>query len=404
MKKKILFILTRPPLPATDGTRERILGELKALSGDFAIDILIISDENVKTNTIKALEKIGIVKTTIFKLKTSSRYLRVFSKLLSKQPLQSAYFYHPKAYNWLEQHAANYTAIHFHTIRFGFYIESLKNKNICPDTRLLLCFNDAISMNYREASQKAKGLWQIIYKIETERIKNYEIKLLGIADSFSIISSRDRNYILNNWKKNNPIGSKPNITIIRNAIEESLFEYNYQPQTDNLVFIGNLMYPPNRQGLKLFCQKIWPEILKRKPEIKLIIIGRGGQQMFSRYPQVEAMGFMENPYPLMTQQALFISPADFGAGVPTKSLLAMALGLPVISTNNNSAGIEGIADEINICLIDYRQKSAAANKIIKLLENPKERIKIGRAGKNLVYTNYRQSINYPLLKKFISSE
>ncbi len=404
MKTRILFVLTRPPYPASDGTRERILGELKALSADFEVDLLIVSDETLKTSAIEALNKIGINQIKNFRLKAFSRYRRSLFSLLSKQPLQSAYFYCPEAYSWLKTQAINYSAIHFHTLRFGSYLESLKEDKICPNTRLLLCFNDAISLNYRDASQKAKGLWRIIYKIETDRIKKYEVKLLSVAVGFSIVSARDRDYILQNWQANNTSLTKPNITVIRHGIDDSLFTYNYLPQNNNLVFIGNLMYPPNRQGLDFFCQEIWPEILKQKNDTKLIIIGRGSQEMFSHYPQVEALGFVDNPYPLMTQQGLFISPADFGAGVPTKSLLAMALGLPVVSTHNNAAGIEGVEDGLNICLIDYQQKSAAATKIVKLLENETERQKIGRAGKDLATANYRQSLNYPLLKKFISGE
>lgn len=404
MKTKILYVLTRPPFPASDGTRERILGELQALNQDFNIDLLIISDEDVKISTIEKLNQIGITDITVFKLKKINRYRRSLFSLFSKYPLQSAYFYNPKAYRWLEKHAANYAVVHFHTLRFGFYIESLKNKKICPNTRLLLCFNDAISLNYHNAGQKAKGLWQIIYKIETDRIKKYEIKLLTIADGFSIVSARDRDYILNNWQNIYPKLKIPTINIIRHGINDALFAYNYRPQNNNLVFIGNLMYPPNCQGLSFFCRKIWPEILKQKPSSKLIIIGRGGEKIFDRYPGIEALGFIENPYLLMTRQAMFISPADFGAGVPTKSLLAMALGLPVISTANNAAGIEEVTDGKNICLIDYQKSQLAAGKIIAALNDEVYRKKIGTGGKELVNKKYKQSNNYFFLKTFITNK
>jgi glycosyltransferase involved in cell wall biosynthesis len=173
-----------------------------------------------------------------------------------------------------------------------------------------------------------------------------------------------------------------------------------------LVFIGNLFYPPNRQGLAFFCRNIWPEIIAQKPATKLLIIGHGGVKFFGTKKNtdknIEILGWLDNPYPLLTQQALFISPADFGAGLPTKSLLAMALGLPVVSTLNNSAGIEGIIDNKNICLVDYQKIRPAAEKIIRLLADEEARKKIGQGGKELIFQKYRQAGNYPLLKSFLT--
>lgn len=402
MKPKILFVLTRSPYPAVDGTRERILGELKALKSDFQINLLIITDEIISTSDKNTLQYEIDGEVFIFKLTKIGCYFHSFINLLSHNPLQSGYFYSRKANNWLKINGHTYKSIHFHTLRFGRYISYLKKYKNCPESRLLLCFNDAISLNYKDAQIKAKGLWRLIYKIETNRIKNYELKMLKIADDFSIVSERDKQYIESNWKMKYKNQIIPIIQVIRSGIEDAIFNFNYKPQTNNFVFIGNLFYPPNRQGLSFFCNNIWPEILKRKPETKFLIIGRGGEEFFNNIPKVEILGFVDKPYQLMTEQALFISPAVFGAGVPTKSLLAMALGLPVISTIINAAGIEGVIDGQNICLIDYTKPQLAVNKIINILEDEKYRKNIGSAGKELVFQKYRQSVNYFQLRSFIS--
>ena len=404
MKNKILFILTRPPYPAVDGTRERILGELKSLSTDFQIDLLIISNEELAEKAKTYLRDLSSGEIFYFKLPKIKSYLNCLAGLFSSRPLQSAYFYNKSALDWLTMNARKYQALHFHTLRFGPYLKHLRTHEIYDNTDLLLCFNDAISLNYRDAQKKAKGLWKLIYSIETERVKNYELEMFKLADRFSIVSERDKEYIQKNWQEKYPNKETPSIQVIRHGIEDELFNYHYQPETENLVFIGNLLYPPNRQGLLFFCDNILPGIIKAKPNSKLLIIGRGGKEFFSRRSNVEPLGFVDDPYLLMTKQAVFISPADFGAGVPTKSLLAMALGLPVISTQNNAMGIEGILDGENICLIDYKEPKKATKKIIELLDDEIQMKMIANDGNELVFNKYLQSINYPALKNFIQEE
>lgn len=403
MKTKILYVLTRAPFPMVDGTRERIMGELDLLSHDFDIDLLIITSENITNNTVEKLKQIGVNEVIIFNIHSYHAYLNSFLTLFTNKPLQSSYFYNAKAYKWLENNEKNYKTIYFHTLRFGRYIDKLKKNRIKSTCRLLLGFNDAISLNYKDAGIKAKGLWKVIYKIESNRIKNYELKLLTIVDSASIINKRDRDYILHNWHKNLPKLTKPKIHVIRHSICDDLLSYNYHPENNNLVFIGNLKYPPNRQGLDFFCSQLWPGIIKEIKNIKLIVIGRDGEKFSSEYPNVEALGFVDDPYQIMIKQAAFISPADFGAGVPSKTLLAMSLGLPVISTYNNAAGIEEIANDVNICLIDYKNPEESISKIINAIKNEKYRLKIGREGKKIIINNYLQSNNYNILKSFINN-
>lgn len=402
MKTKILYVLTRPPLPAVDGTRERIIQEINFLSNDFEIDLLIITNEKVPDDIIEKLKQKGANFVHIFKLRACLSYLNSFFAFFTNKPLQSQYFYSSKAYKWLSKNESNYQTIFFHTLRFGQYIKNLKKDKVNLSSRLLIGFNDAISLNYKDASKKAKGLWRIIYKIESKRIKEYELELLEIADSFSIVSSRDRDYILKNWQEIHHNLPSPEIKVIRSSLDDKLISNNYNPENDNLVFIGNLRYPPNRQGLEFFCKNFWPEIIKKIKGIKLIIIGRDGDKFFQHYPRVEALGFVDDPYKIMTEQAMFISPADFGAGVPSKTLLAMALGLPVISTHNNAMGIDGIIDNTNICLIDYTKPEESINKIVNAIKDKSYRTNVGREGKKLILEYYLQSKNYNLLKSFIN--
>ncbi|MCX6747901.1 MAG: glycosyltransferase family 4 protein [Candidatus Nomurabacteria bacterium] len=321
LKTKILYVVTRPPYPALDGTRERILGELKKLNEDFDVSLLIVTDEKVAEKTVQHLQSILTGEVVVFNLLKIKCYLRSFVGLFSSLPLQCSYFYSQKVKKWLQMNEYKYKVIHFHTIRLGEYIKDLKKNRISSKaSRLLLCF------------------------------------------------------------------------------------HTYNPETQNLVFLGNLLYPPNLQGMELFCKNIFPLIFKNKTETKLFIIGRGGKEHFSGLRNVEPLGFVDNPYDFISKQALFINPATFGAGVPSKVLLAMAIGIPVVSTNNNISGIEDIQDKENVCLIDHNTPEKSAEKILALLSDEKNRKQIGNAGKVLALNNHKLSRNYAKLKNFIQNK
>lgn len=405
LKTKILYVVTRPPYPALDGTRERILGELKKLNEDFDVSLLIVTDEKVAEKTVQHLQSILTGEVVVFNLLKIKCYLRSFVGLFSSLPLQCSYFYSQKVKKWLQMNEYKYKVIHFHTIRLGEYIKDLKKNRISSKaSRLLLCFNDAISLNYSNAKKTAIGLWRIIYKIESNRIKDYELEMLKTADSCSIISRIDKEFIENNWKEKNKEEKVPTIITINHSIDDSIFDHTYNPETQNLVFLGNLLYPPNLQGMELFCKNIFPLIFKNKTETKLFIIGRGGKEHFSGLRNVEPLGFVDNPYDFISKQALFINPATFGAGVPSKVLLAMAIGIPVVSTNNNISGIEDIQDKENVCLIDHNTPEKSAEKILALLSDEKNRKQIGNAGKVLALNNHKLSRNYAKLKNFIQNK
>jgi len=193
----------------------------------------------------------------------------------------------------------------------------------------------------------------------------------------------------------------PTITVLPYGIKDSFLDYPYQPQNKNLVFIGNLYYPPNRQGLNLFIKKIWPLINRQHQDSELIIIGRGGPELFSGRPRVRALGFLPDPYQLITQQALFLNPVTFGAGISTKHILAMALGVPVVSTPNGVGGIAGIRNQENVILFDYKQPIEAAAIINQILDDVNSRQLINQKAKALVSAQYRKSQNDQKLRELM---
>jgi len=392
MKPRLAFFITRPPLPVLDGTRQLLHDELSALSRDFIIDIWLATDEKVTPAVRKKLTELSGGRLFYYYRPKLYRYFKIIGHFFSSQPWQIFYFYSSRFAQRLTANADQYDAFYFHTLRTGRYLAALEKTHPEKIANCLLDFNDALSLNYRAARVVARGLWKIIYTREEKRLKNYELDLISRLDQLMILTANDKRYLENNWREKYQAPLAKTIIVRRYGVADSLLRYQYEPQTNNLVFIGNLHYPPNQQGLKTFCRHVWPLLLKNRPDIKLLIIGRGGQK-FRRFPNVESLGFMADPYKIMTRQALGLNPVEFGGGVSTKSLVSFALGLPLIATKDGLTGLENAALEKLTVIIDYREPQKAAELIAAALENVNLREAMSRRGQEFIRTYYRQSAN-----------
>lgn len=109
------------------------------------------------------------------------------------------------------------------------------------------------------------------------------------------------------------------------------------------VFFANWNRPDNSEGLKWFLNNVYPGLAEH---LKFKIIGSGlDPSVVSRIvscPGIEYMGFISNPYPVISDAMALISPLFTGAGIKVKVLESLACGTPVIGTK---ISMEGVSDE-----------------------------------------------------------
>ncbi|OBB35364.1 glycosyltransferase family 4 protein [Mycobacterium sp. 852002-51961_SCH5331710] len=111
------------------------------------------------------------------------------------------------------------------------------------------------------------------------------------------------------------------------------------------AFLGQLSLTHNDDGLKHFLAEIWPLVLARRPDAKLIVIGRdprpGLAALASRYANsVTLTGYVPQLTDLLSRTAALVNPLRFGSGVKLKIIEALGAGVPIVST---SVGAEGVA-------------------------------------------------------------
>jgi glycosyltransferase involved in cell wall biosynthesis len=104
----------------------------------------------------------------------------------------------------------------------------------------------------------------------------------------------------------------------------------------NLLFVGNLAYPPNRTGLAEFVRTVWPHLFAAG--YCLTLAGRGTER-YRGVPGVVARGLVDDVAPLYQACGVAVSPVRVGAGSPTKVLEALSWGRPVVGWESGFAGL-----------------------------------------------------------------
>jgi glycosyltransferase involved in cell wall biosynthesis len=110
------------------------------------------------------------------------------------------------------------------------------------------------------------------------------------------------------------------------------------------VLLGLLSLPHNHDAALTFLRTCLPELLRRVPEARVRIIGRGETAELRREVErhgdrVSVEGFVPDLGEALAGACALVAPLRFGSGIKIKVLEALAHGVPVLTT---PVGAEGI--------------------------------------------------------------
>jgi len=119
-------------------------------------------------------------------------------------------------------------------------------------------------------------------------------------------------------------------------------ERNFNDKKD-LMFIGGFQHKPNIDGILWYIKEVFPILNKKRPEIKLYIIGSNTPEevVKIKHENIIICGYVsdEQLYDYYNKCRLSIVPLRYGAGIKGKVVEAMYNQIPIITT---SIGAEGI--------------------------------------------------------------
>lgn len=144
-----------------------------------------------------------------------------------------------------------------------------------------------------------------------------------------------------------------------------------------VLLVANFAYGPNAAGAHWLLHHVWPAVLERRPDARLVLAGGGSPRALARAavtaPGVELHGLVDDLEPLYEGAAVVVVPVRSGSGTRLKMIDAWRHGKAVVTTVK---GVEGLpADPESVIVADDPRAFAAAT--VRLLDDAALRGQMG---------------------------
>ena len=370
---KLFVLLSRVPYPTEKGDKLRAFNHIRYLAQNNEIILCALNNTRLHPEALQKLKpycsQIHIVRIRRWEALTG-----LIWAFFTGKPMQVGYFYNFFTKRKVQKLIVATAPVHIfcQLLRTTEYARKLK----IPKT---LDYQDVFSVGYKRMAEQSNFLLKFFFLIESKRLARYEKSVFEDFNNKTIISAPDRDLIRHPRHEE--------IVVIPNGVD---FEY-YSPIRQNkevdIVFTGNMHYPPNVDAACFLVREILPLVRTTHPEVKVLLAGANPHSriLSLRSDSVSVSGWVDDLRISYAGARIFIAPMQIGTGLQNKLLEAMSMGLPCITSPlaNSALG----ATEGTEILVGHSPAEYAVH-ITRLLDDAAFAEMIATNGRQFVLRNY----------------
>lgn len=392
---KILWLSHLVPYPPKGGVLQRSFYLLRELSKYHEIDLFAFNQKDLIAPLYKGNIELGLADAhkelskicndvKFFDIQcdstASGKMLLAFTSLFSRSPY---------TINWLRSGAftkalsekiihKSYDLVHLDTISLDIYRPLLGNLPCILDHH-----NIESHMLLRRSRQEKSLIKRAYFFQEGFRLQRYEKKVCSKYRGHITCSDIDSERL----RKISPLS---NIKTIPNGVDTNFFApKGLEQDNKTLVFVGTMSWYPNIEAALFICREIMPRLRSLHSGIRLRIIGANPPEQVKKFglehDDIDVLGFVDEVRDYIEKATVYVCPIMDGGGTKLKILDALAMEKPIVAHKIASEGIN-ITDGVDILLAD--QADEYAELIVRLIESPSERSRLGKAARKLALEQY----------------
>lgn len=370
---KLLVVLSRMPYPLEKGDKLRAFHLVKRLAKRHEVFLFCLSDQRVRPEDEENLRSI-CSHLQVIHLPPWRILARMVAAVFSRLPFQVSYFHHRHAQRAIDHVLGSFRPDHVlcQLVRTTEYV---RHRYHLPKT---LDYMDTLSKGMERRAETAPFHLRPFFKAETRRLIVYENLMLDLFDHQTIISAQDRDLLYH--------PQRDQVRVVPNGVDTEFFTPGDAPKQYDLLFTGNMNYPPNIDSVLYLVHRVLPLVLAKRPGTTLLIAGAAPdhrvRNLASENPAVTVSGWVKDIRDAYASARIFVAPMQLGTGLQNKLLEAMAMRMPCVTSGlaNNAVGATpGESVLIGQDPQDY------ADHILRLLEHPEERQRLAECGHRFVH-------------------
>ena len=375
---KILFVCHRVPYPPKRGGKIRPFNIIRHLSQNgHEVTVASIARTEQEREEAAELQKF-CARTLVEVIPNQAAWPRMVAWLPTTRPSSFGYFHSSRLAQRIraELAAGGYDMVFAHCSSVAPYVADVHGPVKVLD------YGDMDSQKWREYSTErsfplAAGYW--LEAVKLERVEK------ALAPKFDLCTCTTRAELatLQGFGVTGPTGWFPN------GVDYEFFSpgtEDYDPNT--VVFVGRMDYYPNQQAVKQFCRDVLPKLRQGRPDARFEIVGADPPahiRELGRLPGVSVTGSVPDVRPYVRRAALTVAPLEIARGTQNKILESMAMGVPVVCSEQASGGVDAVAGEH---ILVARSAEEYVQQIMSILESPQTRGRFAREARARVLARH----------------
>ena len=371
------------------GDKLRAFHQIQHLSKNHEIYLCALSDTTIHPQAKEVLSQF-CKEIRFIKLSKIGIIFNVLWFGLRGLPLQCGYFYQKSAQKKIIKYIQEFQPDHIYAqlVRVGEYVKKIPVKKT-------LDYQDVLSKGVLRRIDFS-GFWmRCILKTEYRRLLRYEKNIAPYFDHKTIITAVDRELL--------PITDKASVKIVPNGVDFNTFKKSHSSKPFDLIFSGNMSYPPNVLAAKFLVHEILPKIWKQRPQTNLVLCGANPCAEIKALADknISVTGWVTNISDYYGQSKIFIAPMQIGTGLQNKILEAMAMQLPCICSSLAAKPLLNLNSQQHLKICETAEDYAET--VLEWLENPILADSFGEAGCYYVKSNYSWEKSNELLESILGN-
>lgn len=356
---RILWIKTELLHPVNKGGRIRTYQMLRALKANHEITYVALHDG--KTDD-PALAQATEYSNTVVRIphvqptRSQTKYWTDLAQsLVSSLPFAVWRYKSAALTRWLEQHA---TPDKFDVVIVDFLAPAAGVPNSLRVPVVLFEHNVETEIWRRHAETATSLPKQILFRLQESRMRQFEKAWCKRSDLVVAVSDADAIALEKDFGAIKPIP-------VPTGVDTDYFRPQGKSARENalFVFVGSMDWLPNEEGVKWFCEAVWPDVRKRIPGARFRIVGRSPSAavlaLADEKNGVEVTGSVPDVRPHLEAATAMLVPLRIGGGTRLKIFEAMGMECPVISTTIGAEGLP-VTHGTHLLIADSATETVAA--------------------------------------------
>jgi polysaccharide biosynthesis protein PslH len=395
---KILFVTPYLPSPPRFGAQRRLDGLMRGLAARHEVSLLsFVANDEFAGESLRATEDycrdVTTVPNDVVGIAVKKKRLMQLRSLMSPRSFEYDLCYRSRFQSEIRQklNEAQYDLVQVEFSQLGIYDYTMQG------TRNPIFVLDEHNIEYdiikRTADTKGSAARRIYSQVNWRKLRREEQGAWRRFDGVVLTSNRDEALL----REDSP-GTRT--SVVPNAVDLDHFRTSsLEREPGSLLFFGAMNYHPNIQGVDYFVKEVLPKIIAKVPNTKLRIVGQQPDQSILALagPNVEIVGFVDDPRPLLDRAAAMVVPLLIGGGTRFKIVEGMAMSTPIVSTG---IGAEGLDVEHGKHLLLADDSDGLARETVRLLKDHALGQRLGAEARQVAERSYGWGRAVCTLEKF----